>query len=209
MGFPAIELDHLSSAAPMAVDFKSLLIDRDPVIEARSRQSVTPQERQEPFLQPAPGASGRKPFDTGQRRPHPPHPAPTRVALDQIKKRQAVVESQVFGLANQVLDLIYRRDRGKIEDRPWHGGDRNPVKPRHLVDGQVRTMSVDTRGGPPFPWRRHMNRPWACLSHGPKRSRRLVTENRLPAGRKDPCQPSCLPWQRRMPHGVDTRMQSM
>jgi len=84
--FPAVELDHLPAARPVTIDLKSFLAHHNPIVETRTRQAVSAKKRQKPFLQSAPGATGREAFYTGKCLPYSAHPAPTRVSVDEINE---------------------------------------------------------------------------------------------------------------------------
>lgn len=92
----------------MAIDLESLLADRNPGVEARSRQAVSAKKRQEPLLQRAPGTPRRQRFYAGKRNPYPPHPPSARITLNQVNERESVVEPPVFNLTNCTLDLVDR-----------------------------------------------------------------------------------------------------
>jgi hypothetical protein len=112
MGFPTIELDDLPGALPVTVDLESLAGNHDPVVESGAWEIMSAQERQKPFLQPAPGATGGQSFDAGQCSPQPPHSASAWVSINHVNERQAVIEPPVFGLTNRALDAIDGRVGG-------------------------------------------------------------------------------------------------
>jgi hypothetical protein len=84
MRSPAVQLDDLPRAGPMAIDLKSFLTHNDPVVEARTGQPMAPQEWEELGLEGTANVPDRQSFDTGQRRSDPRNPAPSRMALNQV-----------------------------------------------------------------------------------------------------------------------------
>ncbi len=64
-----------------------------------------------------------------------------RVAVEQVRERERVVEMQAFRFAKGVLDRVGRQNGGKIEDGAGNGGDRNPRPGCDLVCGQYGEVS--------------------------------------------------------------------
>ncbi len=129
----------------MAVDLESLLAHRDPVVKARTRQAVAPQEGQEPFLQPAPGTPSGQGFYAVQRFPHSPHPASTRVSIDKVHQRKAVIQAQVFDLTDRTLDSVDRGGRGKVENRTRCSSHGDAVFFGSLIARQSDDVAMDRR----------------------------------------------------------------
>jgi hypothetical protein len=106
MRLPAVQLDDLHGPRPVAIDLKSPSTHDDPIVEARARKSVASQEKEKPRLQWAANTPSRQSFNTDQSRSQASDPAPSWVALNQIRQRQAVIETQEFDLANGDLDFV-------------------------------------------------------------------------------------------------------
>jgi hypothetical protein len=123
MALPTVELDDLANIGPVAVDLEAPPVHGDPVVEAGQAKAVTSEEGREALLEAASLATRRLVLQPLQRQAHLPDASASRVALNQIRQRESVVQSAVFHLPQEGEDRLDRLGSGEIEDGPRDGGD--------------------------------------------------------------------------------------
>jgi hypothetical protein len=148
---------------------------------------MTPEKREKLHLKRTPDTTAGQGFNASEGDPHPRGSSSARVALDQIRQGQMVVEPQEFDLPDRDLDFVNRRAGGEIEDRPRHRRHRNPCVNRRLVARQDYAMASDELRGSALARNRHMNRAAPHSPNAPERRSRSVAEHRTDAGRQHRC----------------------
>jgi hypothetical protein len=151
----------------------------------------------------------REGFDAGEGGPHPCRPALSRVALDQFRQGQLVVEPQKFDLPDGDLDIIDRRGGREVENGARHRRHRNPFMDRHLVFGQKGEVATNGPRASAFAPQRHVHDFARTTPDSPKRGGRAMAEDRLVTAREHTSHPPSLLRNDLVPNGVDTRVNSV
>lgn len=163
------------------------------------------QERQEPLLQPAAGMAGC--FAAAlETEPDRPVAAMAWVSLEHVEQRQAVMEAQIFGLAERALDYL-RRDCGEIEDRARNRGDGNPALDSDLVGGQDGDVPMHLPVRAALRRHRHVKSPTSRGPDPPKRRGGMVAQDGTRPRGENGGEPPSLSGHHLVPYRVDARVE--
>ncbi|HEX7244047.1 MAG TPA: hypothetical protein VF245_00600 [Solirubrobacterales bacterium] len=132
------------------------------------------------------------------------------IAVEKVRKRQAIRQALHFGLVKRTLGLTSIAECRDVEDRPRHRRNRDTVHHRALVCGERHPVNRDPSTRPMATGSTHLNAgAIGTPQQTPTQSGGTATEHRaIPAcqRRRHPPTPLSDP---AMSHGVDTAMNEM
>lgn len=145
---PPVQLDDHPLLGPEAIGSEEAAPSGNIRVAARLRQAMPVDEGDEPLLQLVENDSATRRV-VAQQGPQDRRPTPPRIALEKIRKRQSIGETENFRLVHRLFQLAFAQNRREIEQRPRYGRHRNPADHNCFVIPQGQLVHHDTRGRSP------------------------------------------------------------